>query len=732
MDSSPPTSRKGSEPTLPAAGAKRPAPSLLPPFEPLSSSPSLPRPSKRQAVSSAFLKYPTPAPTSSTGILSSSPPRVGLRAARQRPQSVASERAPLSDVPSVELNENGETLLMGRSSSSCHYQLSANRLISRVHVKARYIPATQPLEPNKVEIVCSGWNGLKLHCQGQTWELAKGDSFTSETEGADIMLDVQDARVFVRWPRRDKDRDDLGHLSDSSWDDSPRPRIGGRGTAGSDLHGSPFRRSARIGSPESPTPANVSTSNASLDDLLLGSSNQDDDAPVQIYEDASADEQESPKPSSRPSADASFATQTADSFSSELSDPQSDDENDPDEENDPIIHSFGPFGANISNRLASFSTCSPRKAPEPRNPRTENSDSRSGISAEPPGSSNANSTSTSAKASNSAATPATASGLSEEETANISNHVVNQLAFSRLSSTPLSTIMNNLPAEERNGLSKEQLRIIIESTPCVGIIRRQGKDAAGKPLESEYYYTPELDPDEARRVAVTDGLRKPMLRNCRKQHKVSLLCAPSALPSYTALGGEKVPLGLGLTGFAAILLEAPSHPLATTTRLGSSVSAVYYVHCHDCSSYGKSAEGGRKGACASAWRKGEKKGHIPPLFCLVAGSLRSACPLYLLACWREGCIAQGVDICSCTIAWSLGMLSLSPGLAGTWTCLIMFLLGWPLRLSGSERGAQTGDCPICQSWRLEECCRDSRVASVGLLLLTQDIARLAFPDVTAL
>jgi hypothetical protein len=393
---------------------------------------------------------------------------------------------------------------MGRSSSSSHYQLSANRLISRVHVKARYIAATTPLEPNKIEVICNGWNGLKLHCQGQTWELAKGDSFTSETEGAEIMIDVQDARVFVRWPRRDKDQDALGHLSDSTWDESPRPRVP-RG--GSELHGSPLRRTTRLASPESPTPANASTSSGSLDSLMPRA-NEEDDAPVEIYEDASADEK-SPQPSKPGNADASFMTHVAaESFSSDLSDPQSDDENGLNE-NDPIMHSFGPF----TSRLGSFAATTPRKPPVSRNPLADV------LESSPLGPTDANSPA--ANTSPTTPNPAALTGLSPEAIATITNHMINQLAFSRLSSTPLSTIMNNLPADDRRGVTKDQLRVIIESTPCVGIIRRQGKDAAGKPLESEYYYTPELDTDEARRLAVTDGLRKPSLRNCRKQHKVS-------------------------------------------------------------------------------------------------------------------------------------------------------------------------------------------------------------------
>ncbi|KAK7750836.1 target of SBF [Diatrype stigma] len=482
----PPTAPGSSPSSL--AGTKRPAPSLLPPFEPLSSSPGLPRPSKRQAVegppgSSIFLKYPTPLPTSSTGILSSSPARVqSARPGLARTQSAASERAPLSAVPSVELNENGEMLLMGRSSNSSHYQLTANRHVSRIHVKARYIPASSSLEPNKVEIICNGWNGLKLHCQGKTWDLAKGDTFTSETENAEIMLDVQDARVMVHWPKKDR-HESIASLSDSSWDDSPRSRPRANGPGSELLPSSPLRRQTRIQSPESPTPANKSSS--SLDAVLA---NREPSEPVQIYEDPSADEEELPNQTHDP--EISFAqTEITNSFSSDLSDPEDDD---PDEENDPIIHSFGPFGANISNRLAAFTA-----AESPTQPLKESS----GVSTAKP-------------------------SMEPEEPINpkidqaaVINHVVNQLAFSRLSSNPLTGIMNNLPAEERKDLNKNDLRRIIEATRCIGVIARHGKDAAGKPLESEYYYVPEHDDDDSRRVAVTDGLRKPSLRACRKQHK---------------------------------------------------------------------------------------------------------------------------------------------------------------------------------------------------------------------
>lgn len=516
---------------------KRPAPSLLPPFEP-SSSPGLPRPAKRQNVGSApHLRYPTPnIPTSSTGILSSSP-------LREKLSRGISERTPLSAVPSIELNENGEMLLMGRSSNSSHFQLSANRLISRVHVKARYLQGATPLEANKIEITCNGWNGLKLHCQGRTWELLKGDSFTSETEGTEIMVDVHDARVLIQWPKRSSSAVDAnGLLSDASWEDSP-PRSQTRASAM--LQASPLRRAAaRIQSPDSPTPAPRRRSVVAADE----------ESGIQIYED---DEEHLPDSEGHedPDVGVSMRTEVTASFSSDF-EPDEDDESDPDEENDPIIHSFGPYGANISGRMASISTKSPRVtslkralkkgSTETLVPRKSTRDLDSAEA----------SPRKRAKKEHSREQTPTPNGrpvkkeeyeeeqvkkeeenegedeeeeeekppkiLSEADAA-ISNHVVNQLAYSRLSSTPLSTIMHNLPGEQTRDLTRDSLRVLIETTACIGIIERQGKDAAGKALESEYYYIPETDTDAQRRAAVVDGLRKPSLRACRKQHKVSVL-----------------------------------------------------------------------------------------------------------------------------------------------------------------------------------------------------------------
>jgi len=120
----------------------------------------------------------------------------------------------------------------------------------------------------------------------------------------------------------------------------------------------------------------------------------------------------------------------------------------------------------------------------------------------------------------------------EGENAPIVNHVINQLAYSQRSSTPMSMLMDHLPAhlKEDSPSSKENVRLSVESftkmldaTPCIGEVSREGKDAAGKLLESEYYYIPDMDTEEKRRNAVVEGLRKPGLRACRKQHKVRLI-----------------------------------------------------------------------------------------------------------------------------------------------------------------------------------------------------------------
>ena len=503
MNSSPPAKKGSSSPMAPVAGTKRPAPSLLPAFEPFSSSPPLPRPLKRQARASPAKyglekKYPTPIPTSSTGIIPSSPPcqsqtrRPGL----QRTISALSERTPLSTVPTIELDDHGQPTLMGRSSNSSHYRLSTNKLISRVHVKATYFPSNLS-SPRKMVIECVGWNGVKVHCQGRAWDLRKGDSFTSETEDVDIMVDVHDARVLLQWPKQHENKISTPTDSDQS-ENSPRQILA---AVHHTLNRSPLRQQhGRIQSPESPSPlqpvrATSSTFFTSEPGL----------APVQVYEDDPSDEVQQTQAEATQSTQVltqPLASVIQDDSSSQLSECK--DFSDGDEENDPIIHALGPFGSNIGRCLETFTTTDSSPNRHPLNTLEEASTS-------PQHRQSSEST------------------RDDDNDSPLVNHVINQLAYSQRSSTPLSTLMSHLPthlkqdspgSKENFTLSVENFKSMLEATACIGEVTRKGKDAAGKPLESEYYYIPDLDTEEKRKNAVVEGLRKPGLRACRKQHKV--------------------------------------------------------------------------------------------------------------------------------------------------------------------------------------------------------------------
>ncbi|KAK2820046.1 hypothetical protein FQN49_007772, partial [Arthroderma sp. PD_2] len=404
MDSSPP--RKVSQGQS-VAGVKRAA--LLPPFEPCSS-PPLPRPTKRRVLKGeeSFSTYPTPVPTSSTAILSSSPSRIPP--ALQRTQSVTSERAPLSAVPCVMLEENGEPITMGRSSASCSYQLSPNRLISRVHVKAFFKPAGHPFDRDKIEILCTGWNGIKLHCQGKTYELAKGKTFTSDIRDADVMIDVQDSRVLVQWPRQER----KDSTSDHTWDESsPIRNADSRSRHG--FSESPLKSRDRLMSPVSPSPAvqALGSSNPLTPSRSLPSA-------VVVYEDEPSPvrpRKTTPDPNST-SQITQLASVSDDNARNSLSSilTKADELSEHDEENDPIVFSFGPYGENILPRMAAVHAgdspfTSPQQKPTKRAP-----------------------------------APRTLSMTNASRSA-IQNHIVNQLAFSRLSSTPFSTIVSNLPSD---------------------------------------------------------------------------------------------------------------------------------------------------------------------------------------------------------------------------------------------------------------------------------------------
>ncbi|PNS16877.1 hypothetical protein CAC42_4841 [Sphaceloma murrayae] len=488
-------------------------PSLLPAFEPLSSSPGgLPRAGKRKfddLVRDDRRYYPTPIPTSSTGILPSSPERARTRPGLQRTVSSLNERAPLGPVPSLEIPGNGEPIHLGRSSNSSHYQLPSNRHISRVHIRATYTAPSEEYPEGMVMVICLGWNGCKVHYQGSVEELAKGETFESTSRRAQIIVDVQDTRVMLVWPSS-VSGSSLPTSPPAPYLESPSKR---RAPLPDVLASSPPSMCPKIRSPVSISPSRDIAQTFTT--TFVASQNSSTEDPVQVYEDNDSGDdplrEMTPTPVAKQDSfgdivpaglDPTISTQ-----SSTLSEPEELSEHD--EENDPIVHSFGPFGENLLSRFSSFkSVSSPVRPTGP----SILQDNPLGISINSGPSS-----------------PALQPFRSFRESP-IKNHVVNQLAFSRVHSIPLSTIFNNVPtamkvpsADDSNATTKHipmttyELKALLDKIPCIGAISREGKDAAGKPLEDEFYYLPERDEDMARRDAVSVG--KPPLRNVRKQHK---------------------------------------------------------------------------------------------------------------------------------------------------------------------------------------------------------------------
>ena len=334
-----------------------------------------------------------------------------------------------------------------------------------------------------------GWNGIKLHCQGKTYDLAKGKVFSSDIKDADIMVDVNDARVLVQWPRDQDLNHKKGNVfsSDDDDDDDDEPSGTHRSLQG------------RLVSPVSPSPP----VNAAQNNTTPASSppkaqqqqqkQQQQQQQLVVYEDEPSSSSRTRKPAAvaeegdtQQQQDQNLVLSQSSDELSDLSKRDDDDDefSDHDEENDPIVHSFG--GGELGRTTTTTTTTSDEG---------KNHDNSMMIH-----------------------------HLSEEHIERIQNHAANQLAFSRLSSTPLSVILKNFPSSLRHDHDKDvqmdEFRYIIDHTDCIGKVAREGKDAAGKPLESEYYYIADFDKDSMRRDAVVFDLRKPGLRNCRKQHKV--------------------------------------------------------------------------------------------------------------------------------------------------------------------------------------------------------------------
>lgn len=100
----------------------------------------------------------------------------------------------------------------------------------------------------------------------------------------------------------------------------------------------------------------------------------------------------------------------------------------------------------------------------------------------------------------------------------LQNVLANHLAFANVQQTPLFQLLQ--VNSKTSTTSRQELRALLAREPCIGVIYREGKDAAGKPLDEEYFYDVENDSNEERRNLVTSlkGGRSG-LRSCRRTHK---------------------------------------------------------------------------------------------------------------------------------------------------------------------------------------------------------------------
>ncbi|KAJ6258245.1 hypothetical protein Dda_7164 [Drechslerella dactyloides] len=537
-------------PVTPSKILKR-TPSLLPAID---FQPSPPRGSSRSYLDQPLSEmlhdiplkkenhYPTPLPTSEISIPTSPTRNAATAATRSglgRANSAISElRGPLASVPTVVLPKDPTPVTFGRSANKCTYLLSKSHLVSRVHFKVCYLGYGLRKE---VEVHCVGFNGAKIHCKGDIYELGYGDKFWSQS-GADIMLEIADARVVIRWPNEflsptsplspavrpvvldhetfpfPPEYDEALDTKQNRWPTegvdkfngftgdpvaklgNPRARHGLLAAAAFS-EPAPLRLSPGIWSaaPESPCPrprqnrlvspnhqalqspsCNPAVTQSPFNPFLSMTSqatftlyeDEDDDVnpivelPIEQAEDDGFILRESEKPE-------------AHNVELDMMDQEEDDENDFEE----VVFDEDDEEDFENSRETILST-TPKKAYKMH--KLDES-----VKQDP---------------------------LSPKSKQSITKHLTNQLAFSRLASTPLSNLFKSLPTAVIDKVSLEFIQGLLTSVACIGEIKREGKDASGKPLEAEYYYIADMDDDEDRK-AIIGSLAKPSLRACRKVHK---------------------------------------------------------------------------------------------------------------------------------------------------------------------------------------------------------------------
>ncbi|KAK6343511.1 hypothetical protein TWF730_011101 [Orbilia blumenaviensis] len=492
-------------------------------------------------------RYPTPVPTSDIGFPTSpareaAAPVLGRQGLNRTSSAFSELRAPLVSVPTVMLPKNCQPVTFGRSANKCTYLLSKSHIVSRVHFQVTYLNLALR---KRVEIHCVGYNGGRAHCRGEIWELRYGDIFWSES-GDDIMLETDNTRVVIRRPADDpvllspspatvmsvvipsdnfpyppefdpsaeiEARDGLPHPTEGV--DSfgkffnepvrklgiPKPRNGSI-DANALAEPAPLRMSREPwnSNPDSPcpqpkrqrirpvSPLPFTYLPASQSNFTLYEDSDDDDLPIPPSSPVKAEEEdhglvlrESEKP------EALNTEVEVDDDDDEEEDRSNDEEgsgSEYDEEDaENVVEST--THAHITPTKTKNSAKSRKAAYKLKHKLDES------VAQDP---------------------------LTPKSKISLMKHLSNQLAFSRLSSTPLSNLVKSLPPDIRTKVPIDLIQALLTSTPCVGEIKREGKDASGRPLEPEYYYIADMDFDMDRK-SIVSSLNKPSLRSCRKTHK---------------------------------------------------------------------------------------------------------------------------------------------------------------------------------------------------------------------
>lgn len=412
-------------------------PTLLPPFDPVSSPIQEEFPKKIQFTAAAFAPYATPAPTSSprpsgrgyeeeidikSGYSPSSPKEFDIR-------------SPLADVILANVHKSGAPITIGRSSQSSTYAVSCkNRLVSRVHVSIHY-----DTELKKICFKCVGWNGCMVYSPNETGQdefwLSKGETIEME-EKEGISVDIRGERVV------------LNIIDDHD----------------TDLEISPIK-ALESESDITPESKFVLIKESSSVSLKRTRENTEDYTSTFKRVRTSESSQETIQ-------ELDYVNELSPPYTSDPVEPIHEYETPPQDENNEPIESkslldLPEVKQAIQNNIIKVS---PKKSVQDF-------------------------------------------AFPEDHTLHL---IIDHLAFSRLSSTPLSLLQKAIPLHMHSHLAS-----ILKSLPSsIGVIQRKGKDAAGKPLEEEYYYIAENDDDEDRKQTV-EQLRGTTLtiRSCRKNHK---------------------------------------------------------------------------------------------------------------------------------------------------------------------------------------------------------------------